>query len=206
MAQRWRDAATPVTTRPDPVAMRVAARQLLCTVQDLEHEVTLVRRSAGRLNEHWTGGAALQHATAAGEYLRGLETVAQMLRNAAQHAAATAARLEWELIELDRLQARPAVVGGSLGAATERSVARSQVEEVWSRIRAHQRSWALAMDQIEIPGQPRQPGRRMRCGPVHRPDLGDRRMRTGPVHRVVDAWVGGGGHQVISVQPPVSAS
>lgn len=203
MARRRRDAATPVTTRPDPVAMRVAARQLFCTVRGLEHEVTLVRRSASRLHEHWTGGAALQHATAAGEYLRGLETVAQVLRNAAQHAAATAARLDWELIELDRLQARPAVVGGSPDAAAERSAAGSQVEEVWSRIRAHQRSWALAMDQIELPGQP---DRRMRCGPVHRPDLGGRRMRTGPVHRVVDAWVGRGGHQVISVERPVIAS
>lgn len=181
--------------RPDPAAMRVAARGLLRTAEEMEHDAVTARGSVSRLTDRWVGGAALQHASAVGDYVRSLGVAAAGLRELARQTATTAAELDSELVDLARLELRSAAMG-----ATGPAVLDGRIEQAWTRIRACQVGWAQAVDRIDLRTDP---GRWMQCGPARRLDPGSdpgRRMRTGPVHRMVQAWSGGsGGHQIVPV-------
>lgn len=181
--------------------MRASARGLLRAAEELEHDAITVRGSVNRLEHRWLGGAALQHASAVGDYARGLGVAAAGMREVAQETTVTAAQIDRELTDLMRLELRSAAMGTGGPAVFD-----AQIEQVWARIRGHQLRWARAVDQVEVRADP---GRRMRCGPARRPDLGfdpGRQMRTGPVRRMIDAWPGAaGGHQIVAVHRSVVA-
>lgn len=188
--------------RPDPVAMRMAARHLVGAAEDVEHEARIVRGSVHRVEGRWAGSAALGHAGAVGAYVRALAAFARALRTVAQEASTTATQLDRELADLARLEARCTAMPGAGPSYLD-----AQVEEAWTRIRLHQQRFAHALGGIQPGGD--EP-RRMRCGPVRPPDLGiviPPRMRTGPVRPIAAPWPGGRGEvQVIAVQRPVPAS
>lgn len=187
--------------RPDPPVMRAAARGLLRAAEELDHDATTARGTVAQLETRWVGSAAVQHASAVGDYLRGLGAAAAGLREVALQTTLTAAQLEGDLADLTRLELRSAALG-----ATGPAVLNTQIEQLWERIRAHRLRWARAIDQVEVRCDS---GRQMRCGPARRADFSvdpGPRMRTGPVHRIVQAWSGGsGGYQIVVAHRSVVA-
>ena len=171
-----------MTGRPDPVAIRAAARQILRAAEDLEHDAAVACGSISRLEVGWTGSAALVHAGAVGDYARQLRATATALREAVQEATAAALHLDQELMDLACLEAQRA--GATATAAPHLD---TRIEEVWSSIRRHQVRFAHALDSIDPRGAAPSYGRRVRTGPVRVPDLGavpPGRMRTGPVRPI----------------------
>lgn len=190
-----------MSARPDTGAMRTWARCLPRLAEELQHDATVARRSVSRLEHRWVGGAAVQHAGAVGDYVRGIGNAVVGLREAAQQTAATAAQLDRELADLTRLEIRSAALG-----VTGPALYDAEIEQVRTRIAAHRLHWVRALAQIDLQGDP---GRRMHCGPARRRDLGPTpgpRVRTGPVRPIVEAWSGGsGGHQPVAVHRSVIA-
>ena len=169
--------------RPDPVAIRVAARRLLSAADDLEHDASIAGGSAERFEGRWTGSAALIHAGAVDAYAGDLKHAATTLRGVAQEAVDVALLLTRELDELAGLEARRAVHHDH-GTDAVASYLDLRIREVCSRIRVHQARFAHRLGSLDPRGAS---GRRMRTGPVRTPLLGvvvPGRMRTGPVRPV----------------------
>ncbi|MBO1756085.1 WXG100 family type VII secretion target [Allobranchiibius sp. CTAmp26] len=175
-----------MTRRPDPVAIRAAARQMLRAADDLEHDASVACGSSARLDGRWAGSAALVHMGAVDDYARGLRATATGLREVARVAIATAQHLDRELTDLARLEARRASLDGTVTVGVA-SCLEARIEDMWSRIRCHQARFAHALDGVDPQRAPQSSGRRMRTGPVRVPDLGvvdPGRMRTGPVRPI----------------------
>ncbi|MBO1765294.1 hypothetical protein [Allobranchiibius sp. GilTou38] len=168
--------------RPDPVAIRAAARQIMRAAEDLEHDASVAAACIFRLEGRWTGSAALVHAGAIGDYTRGLRATATRLGQVAGEATAVALHLDRDLVDLGRLEAQRAST--SAPAASHLDV---RIAEVWSSIRCHQARFALSLDSVDLQRAAPVPGGRMRTGPVRMPELGvvdPGRMRTGPVRPI----------------------